>query len=177
MIPGLGRCPEEGNGYPVQYSFLPGEFHGQRSLAGYSPWGRKELDMTEWMPCMVCSQLLGLEASIYILEDTVEPTTQADEQREKEEKEAWTIFQRAKCIILWDVLHHECDKRQGRFSAEKWPDLCFRKIFCVRVGVGMEWGGKEISVESDCKVRMEKAELLQQRALVECEKRQCGLNG
>ena len=26
---------------------LPGESHGQRSLAGYSPWGRKELDMTE----------------------------------------------------------------------------------------------------------------------------------
>ena len=26
---------------------LPGEFHGQRSLAGYSPWGCKELDMTE----------------------------------------------------------------------------------------------------------------------------------
>ena len=27
--------------------FLPGEFHGQRSLAGYSPWGHKELDITE----------------------------------------------------------------------------------------------------------------------------------
>ena len=26
---------------------LPGKFHGQRSLVGYSPWGRKELDMTE----------------------------------------------------------------------------------------------------------------------------------
>ena len=26
---------------------LPGEFHGQRSLVGYSPWGHKELDMTE----------------------------------------------------------------------------------------------------------------------------------
>ena len=26
--------------------FLPGESHGQRSLAGYSPWGRKESDMT-----------------------------------------------------------------------------------------------------------------------------------
>ena len=26
---------------------LPGEFHEQRSLAGYSPWGPKELDMTE----------------------------------------------------------------------------------------------------------------------------------
>ena len=27
--------------------FLPGEFHGQRSLVGCSPWGGKELDMTE----------------------------------------------------------------------------------------------------------------------------------
>ena len=29
--------------------FLPGEFQGQRSLAGYSPWGRKESDTTEWL--------------------------------------------------------------------------------------------------------------------------------
>jgi len=35
--------------------FCPGEFHGQRSLAGYSPWGRKELDTTE---------LLSLSASV-----------------------------------------------------------------------------------------------------------------
>ena len=27
--------------------FLPGEFHGQRSLVGYSPGGLKESDMTE----------------------------------------------------------------------------------------------------------------------------------
>ena len=27
--------------------FLPGEFHGQRRLAAYSPWGHKELNMTE----------------------------------------------------------------------------------------------------------------------------------
>ena len=27
--------------------FLPGEFHGQKRLAGYSPWGRKESDTTE----------------------------------------------------------------------------------------------------------------------------------
>ena len=26
---------------------LPGKFHGQRSLVGYSPWGHKEVDMTE----------------------------------------------------------------------------------------------------------------------------------
>ena len=27
--------------------FLPGKFHGQRSLGGYSPWGCKESDTTE----------------------------------------------------------------------------------------------------------------------------------
>ena len=36
-ISGLGRSPGEGNGYPTPV-FLPGEFHGQRSLAGYSQW-------------------------------------------------------------------------------------------------------------------------------------------
>ena len=29
--------------------FLPGEFHGQKSLVGYSPWGRKESGKTEWL--------------------------------------------------------------------------------------------------------------------------------
>ena len=29
--------------------FLPGKSHGQRSLMGFSPWGPKELDMTEWL--------------------------------------------------------------------------------------------------------------------------------
>ena len=29
--------------------FLPGEFHEQRSLVGYSPWGHKELDTAEWL--------------------------------------------------------------------------------------------------------------------------------
>ena len=41
---GLGRSPEEGNA--LHYSCLENP-HGQRSLAGYSPWGPKELDMTE----------------------------------------------------------------------------------------------------------------------------------
>ena len=45
-IPGSGRFPGGGHGNPLQYSCL--ENHpGQRSLAGYSPWGRKELDMSE----------------------------------------------------------------------------------------------------------------------------------
>jgi len=43
---GLGRSPGEGKGYLLQL-FLPGEFHGQRSLVGYSSWGHKESDKTE----------------------------------------------------------------------------------------------------------------------------------
>ena len=46
LIPGLGRLPREGHGNPTPV-FLPGKFHGQRSLVGCSPWGHKELDMTE----------------------------------------------------------------------------------------------------------------------------------
>ena len=45
-VAGLGRSPGEGNGNPLQYSFLPGESHGQWSLVGYSPYGCEELDIT-----------------------------------------------------------------------------------------------------------------------------------
>jgi len=43
---GWEDSPGEGNGN-LTPGFLPGKSHGQRSLAGYSPWGPRELDMTE----------------------------------------------------------------------------------------------------------------------------------
>ena len=46
LIPGLGRSPGGGHGNQLQYFCLENP-HGQRSLAGYRPWGHKELDMTE----------------------------------------------------------------------------------------------------------------------------------
>ena len=42
LIPGSGRSPGEGHGDPLQYS--P---HGERTLAGYGPHGRPELDRAE----------------------------------------------------------------------------------------------------------------------------------
>ena len=52
MIPGSGRSPGEGNDNPFQYSCLeipcteePDGFQGGK----LSPWGHKELDMTEWL--------------------------------------------------------------------------------------------------------------------------------
>ena len=44
--PGLGRSPGRGKWLPTPI-FLPGEFHGQRSLEGYNSWGGKESDTTE----------------------------------------------------------------------------------------------------------------------------------
>ena len=46
LIPGLGRSLGGGHGNPLQYACLETP-HGQGSLVGYSPWGDKELDMTE----------------------------------------------------------------------------------------------------------------------------------
>ena len=48
LIPGLGRSPGGGHGNPLQCSCLENH-HGQKNLAGYSPWGLKELDTTEWL--------------------------------------------------------------------------------------------------------------------------------
>ena len=45
-IPGSGRFPWRRARQPTPV-LLSGESHGQRSLAGYSPWGHKESDMTE----------------------------------------------------------------------------------------------------------------------------------
>ena len=39
--------------------FLPEESHEQRSLAGYSPWGCKELDMTEWPRTLSNKKCIG----------------------------------------------------------------------------------------------------------------------
>ena len=46
FIPWVGKIPWRRDWLPTPV-FLPRELHGQRSLTGYSPWGRKELDMTE----------------------------------------------------------------------------------------------------------------------------------
>ena len=60
-IPGLGRAPGEGNGNSLQV-FFPRESHGQRSLAGYNPWGHKESDMTETKH--ISHEVIGLDAIV-----------------------------------------------------------------------------------------------------------------
>ena len=47
-IPRLGRYPGGGHDNTLQYSCLENP-HGQRNLVGYSPWGHKDSDMTDWL--------------------------------------------------------------------------------------------------------------------------------
>ena len=47
-IPGSGRFPWRREWQPTAV-FLPGEFHGQRSLMDHNPWGRKDQDKTRWL--------------------------------------------------------------------------------------------------------------------------------
>ena len=53
LIPGSGRSPWRREWQPTPV-FLPGEFHGQRSLVSYCPWGHRESDTTKrltlWSP-------------------------------------------------------------------------------------------------------------------------------
>jgi len=46
LIPELGIFPWRRKWQPTPV-FLPRKFHGQRNLAGYSPWGHKESDTTK----------------------------------------------------------------------------------------------------------------------------------
>ena len=42
----VGKIPWRKKWQPTPV-FLPGQFHGQRSLVGCSPWGHRESDLTE----------------------------------------------------------------------------------------------------------------------------------
>ena len=68
--------------------FLPGEFHGQRSLAGYRPWGPKELDTTQH----VCTH-------IYSIIDTAGPPH--PQVLLSWIKPAATFYQRGLSICWW----------------------------------------------------------------------------
>ena len=71
-IPGFGRSPGGGHGNLLQYSCLENPPR-QRSLAGYSPWGRKELDTTEQLSTV--THLLSLKELLVNLHHLVEEST------------------------------------------------------------------------------------------------------
>ena len=69
QVQSLGqKDPLEKEMVPTLQVFLPGEFHGQRSLVSYSPWGPKQSDTTEQLThthklCFIWSILVSLTGS------------------------------------------------------------------------------------------------------------------
>ena len=61
--PWFGRIPWRREWLPTLV-YWPGEFHGQRSLAGYSPWGHKKLDPTERLSLHFTSGLSNLYCKV-----------------------------------------------------------------------------------------------------------------
>ena len=63
--PWVGRAPWRSKWLPTAV-FFPGESHEQRSLAGYSPWGCKESDMTE-QACLHTNAVLTMDTREVLL--------------------------------------------------------------------------------------------------------------
>ena len=68
LIVGSGRSPGGGTWQPIPV-FLSGKFNGQRRLACCSPWGCKELDMTEQMNMHVQYYLYGGQRHFLLLQN------------------------------------------------------------------------------------------------------------
>ena len=138
-IPGWGRSPGEENGNPLQLHqlFLSGEFHGQRSLLGYSPWGHKELDGTEWTNTFT-SQLacvthwnksrparnLTKSRNKTTKEglDNQEPSTQQKELCFKNEDEIYNINKAYNKHLLNESMTAKGNVKQGDINALLYPE-------------------------------------------------------
>ena len=68
FVPWVGKIPWRREWLPTPV-FLPGEFHGQRSLVGYNLWGCKELDTTERLPLTCLTLILIIVNPLCITRD------------------------------------------------------------------------------------------------------------
>ena len=69
-VQSLGQEDPLKKGTATTPALLPGKSHGQRSLIGYSPWGRKESDTTEQL------HFTGIRQLGKPITDTVKPELQ-----------------------------------------------------------------------------------------------------
>ena len=101
--PWIGKIPWKRKWQPTPV-FLPGKSHGWRSLAGYSAWGPKESDMTEWLTLSVlCLAIQALSIYSHIRNELVTTTWVLSEFKESWEfcaKMCWRKdLSTQKCLI------------------------------------------------------------------------------
>ena len=101
--------------------FLPGESHGQRSLAGYSPWGRQESDTTERLHFS-----LSLFKPAFSLFSFTVPQSVSNTQcvlLEKQHEGMLNCFSHLRlCATLWTA-DCQASLSMGFFRQEYWSGL------------------------------------------------------
>ena len=66
LDPWVGNIPWRRDLWLLTPVFLPGEFHGQRSLVGYSPWSHKESAMAEQLTLSLFTDPLTYNRKIFL---------------------------------------------------------------------------------------------------------------
>ena len=119
--------------------FLPGEVHGQRSLAGCNPWRCKESDTTEWLTHRQTDRQTHTHTVISVL--GLEPSKSDSEVYAQVLRWTWwggsvlrISFLKA-CVWGWNQTKawHWTLHGHSRHYSSKWT----RNLVCVRVRVGI----------------------------------------
>ena len=87
----VGKIPWRKEWLPSP-AFLPGESHGKRSLVGCSPWGCKEMDMTEWL---TLSHWLPYKRRNHLLCETLE------DESERKDNSVWVNIKSKEQAASW----------------------------------------------------------------------------
>ena len=95
QIPSLGQGDPLKNEWKPTAVFLPGESHGERSLVGFSPWGRKMLDPTEFHDRN--QKLLGQSPkyAFYVLSRK----ENMSKNFKKRSQDAWSVFKQLRILV------------------------------------------------------------------------------
>ena len=113
-VQSLGREDSPKKGMATHSSILPGEFHGRRSLEGYSPRDRKELDMTEQLNDKWRQAIFYLHLGL------------ADSQRERGTENGAGAWEKRWSVENW-LTHSKAGLIQGLsgpITTPKWHDAC-----------------------------------------------------
>ena len=141
-IPGPGRS--SGQGMATTPVFLPAKSHGQRNLAGYSPWGCKELDTTERLSFAIVELteylcLFPIRTSVWILQATA-PSKQ---QRPKKAEWLWlwTLLLSTFTFIYWNKLFS--GQHKGSENSQTMKSALIIKLWAGETETGA-WGKASI---------------------------------
>ena len=93
--------------------FLPGKSHGQRSLAGYSPWGLKESDTTYWLNHHIFQYKMKIKEKRINCLDSSEP---------------WFPYLHGRLYVGWQGFWEDCEITCVKVSAQS--SNCKRCCWC-----------------------------------------------